>query len=132
MKLENGYKLIYEVVEDGVREFRASKTGIPAADDFVLMSNTIGVNKLVYEYNGRFYGTGEKSIPTYNEDGTPVDTALISDEAFAEVFIAKEPVEDEADGELDGSNENDPSNEGEDELPGLNTEMPEEVEGGDF
>lgn len=132
MKLENGYKLIYEVVEEGVREFRASKTGIPTADDFVLTSNTIGENKLVYEYNGKFYGTGEKSIPTYNEDGTPADIALISDEAFAEVFVAKEPVEDEADGELDGPNAKGPSNSGENELPGLNTEMPEEVEGGDF
>jgi hypothetical protein len=93
MKLENGYKLIYEVVKDGRREFRASQTGVPADNDYLLMSNEIGANKLVYEYKGKFYGTGDNAIPTYNENGIPVDTALISDEAFAEVFVAKEPVE---------------------------------------
>lgn len=95
MELKNGYKLIYEVVEDGVREFRASKTGVPAVGDYVITSNTIGVNKLIYEYKGNFYGTGDKFIPTYNEDGTPADTALISAEAFAEVFgeaTEEEPV----------------------------------------
>lgn len=86
MELKNGYKLVYEVVEGGVREFRASKTGVPAADDYVITSNTIGANKLIYEYKGNFYGTGDKFIPTYNEDGTPADEALISAEAFAEVF----------------------------------------------
>lgn len=94
MELKNGYKLVYEVVENGVREFRASKTGVPAADDYVITSNTIGANKLVYEYKGNFYGTGDKLIPTYNEDGTPADTSLISAEAFAEVF--GEAKEDEA------------------------------------
>lgn len=103
MKLENGYKLIYEVVKDGVREFRASKTGIPAEGDYPLTSNTIGANKLVYEYNGKLYGTGNKFIPTYDENGVPTDTALISDEAFAEVFIAKEP--EEAGNEPDATNE---------------------------
>ena len=96
MKLENGYKLIYEVIENGVREFRASKTGAPTADDFVITSNTIGANKLIYQYEGMFYGTGENFVPTYNEDGTPADEALISEEAYAEVFVAKtEEVETE-------------------------------------
>lgn len=90
MKLENGYKLIYEVIENGVREFRASQTGVPAEGDYVLMSKEIGANKLVYQYKNKFYGTGDKFIPTYNEDGTPADTLLITDEAFAEVFVAKE------------------------------------------
>ena len=89
MKLENGYKLIYEVVNDGVREFRASKTGVPTTSDYVITSNTIGANKLIYQYEGKFYGTGKNSVPTYNEDGTPADTILISEEAFAEVFVAK-------------------------------------------
>ena len=48
MKLENGYKLIYEVVKNGVREFRASKTGVPTAADFVLMSNTMILFYLLY------------------------------------------------------------------------------------
>jgi hypothetical protein len=87
MDLKNGYKLIYEVVKDGVREFRASKTGIPAEGDYLLTSNTIGANKLVYEYKGKLYGTGDKFVPTYGEDGVPTDTQLISDENFAEVFI---------------------------------------------
>lgn len=96
MKLENGYKLIYEVVDNGVREFRASKTGVPTDDDFVITSNTIGANKLIYQYEGKFYGTGDNFVPTYNEDGTPADDALITDEAFAEVFVAK-TVEEETD-----------------------------------
>ena len=57
MELKNGYKLIYEIVEEGVRMFKASKTGVPAADDYVITSNTIGANKLVYECKGNFYGT---------------------------------------------------------------------------
>lgn len=105
MKLENGYKLIYEVVTDGVREFRASKTGIPADGDFILTSNTIGANRLVYEYKGKLYGTGENLIPTYGEDGVPTDAQLISDEKFAEVFVAKEPTEDEAGDEPDALND---------------------------
>lgn len=89
MKLENGYKLIYEVIKDGVREFRASQTGVPTEDDYVLTSNKIGENRLIYQYENKFYGTGDKPIPTYNEDGTPADEVLISEEAFAEVFVAK-------------------------------------------
>lgn len=94
MELKNGYKLVYEVVENGVREFRASKTGVPAADDYVITSNTIGANKLIYEYKGNFYGTGDNFIPTYNENGTPADAALISAEAFAEVFGEPEEEQD--------------------------------------
>ena len=108
MKLENGYKLIYEVVKDGVREFRASKTGVPAADDFVLTSNTIGANRLVYEYKGKLYGTGDKFVPTYDEAGVPTDTQIIADDKFAEVFVAKESVEDEA-----GDDSNDEGNDDE-------------------
>lgn len=93
MELKNGYKLVYEVVENGVREFRASKTGVPAANDYVITSNAIGANKLIYEYKGNFYGTGDKFIPTYKEDGTPADAALISAEAFAEVFVEAEEEE---------------------------------------
>ena len=89
MKLENGYKLIYEVIENGTRSFKASKTGVPAENDYVLMTCEIGANKLVYENNGKFYGTGAKFVPTYNEDGTSADTQLITDEAYAEVFVAK-------------------------------------------
>lgn len=117
MKLENGYKLIYEVVKDGVREFRASKTGVPAADDFVLTSNTIGANRLVYEYKGKLYGTGDKFVPTYDEAGVPTDAQIIADDKFAEVFVAKEPVKDEAGDELDNPNDegNDDENNGEDD-----------------
>jgi len=120
MELKNGYKLIYEVVENGVRKFRASKTGVPAVDDYVITSNTIGTNKLVYEYKGNFYGTGDKFIPTYNEDGTPADTALISDEAFAEVFVeATEPVAASVEPEASEEPEKEPVAEPEikDEIP---------------
>lgn len=99
MKLENGYKLIYEVVEGGVRTFKASKACMPTADDYTIMSSTIGANKLVYEYAGKFYGTGDRLVPTYNEDGVPTDTQLITDEAYAEVFVAKEAIEEAPAGE---------------------------------
>jgi hypothetical protein len=79
------YRLVYE--KDGC--FYGSTTGIPADDDFVLTSNKIGANRLVYEYKGKLYGTGENLVPTYGEDGAPTDTQLISDEKFAEVFVAK-------------------------------------------
>jgi hypothetical protein len=95
MELKNGYKLVYEVVdtENGVREFRASKTGVPAADDLVIASNKIGTNKLIYEYEGNFYGTGDKAVPTYNENGTPADTCLTDSENFAKVFVDAEDVD---------------------------------------
>jgi hypothetical protein len=97
MELKNGYKLIYEETsadQSGKlhRDIKASQTGIPAVDDIILTSNVIGTHKLVYEYKGKLYGTGEKLVPTYKEDGTPADSALISDEAFAEVFGIKASV----------------------------------------
>jgi hypothetical protein len=93
MELKNGYKLIYEVVEedgDGkkVRSFKASKECFPTAEDITITSTAIGSNKLVYEYKGRFYGTGTNSVPTYNEDGTPADEPIKTiDDNFEKVFV---------------------------------------------
>lgn len=90
MELKNGYKLIYEVVVDGVRSFRASKTGAPVVDneelDIELFKTKIGEYKLVYEYKGNLYGATE-GIPAYDENGVPADVCLTDTENFRRVFV---------------------------------------------
>lgn len=61
MKLENGYKVIYEKAADGKRTFYASKSGV-FADAEVICEAEIGKFKLIYEKGGRFYGS-ETGIP---------------------------------------------------------------------
>lgn len=90
MELKNGYKLIYEVVVDGVRSFRASKTGAPVVGnedlDIELFSSKIGEYKLVYEYKGNLYGA-TAGVPTYDENGMPMDKCLTDTENFKRVFV---------------------------------------------
>ena len=61
MKLENGYKVIYEKAAAGKRTFYASKSGV-FADAEVICEAEIGKFKLIYEKGGRFYGS-ETGIP---------------------------------------------------------------------
>ena len=56
MNLQNGYKVIYEKIADGNRTFLASKTGL-FADAEVITEAKIGEYKLIYEKDGRFYGS---------------------------------------------------------------------------
>ena len=56
MNLQNGYKVIYEKAADGKRAFYASKTGL-FADAELIMEATIGEYKLIYEKDGKFYGS---------------------------------------------------------------------------
>ena len=65
MKLENGYKVIYEKAADGKRTFYASKTGV-FADAEVICEAEIGKYKLIYEKDGCFYGS-ETGIPGEND-----------------------------------------------------------------
>ena len=62
MKLQNGYKVLYAVAEDGVRSFYASATGKFEGADLITTA-TIGEFKLIYEKDGRIYGSAS-GIPT--------------------------------------------------------------------
>ena len=83
MNLQNGYKVIYEKAADGKRTFYASKTGF-FADAEVITEANIGEYKLIYEKDGRFYGS-TTGIPAKDD---------FCFEAFDKVF--KESVAGEA------------------------------------
>lgn len=69
MNLKNGYKVLYEVLDttDGTtkRVFKASKTN-NIADAETILSVDAGTYKLVYEKDGKFYGSVEK-VPTESD-----------------------------------------------------------------
>lgn len=65
MNLQNGYKVIYEKAADGKRTFYASKTGV-FADAEKIVEATIGEYKLIYEKDGKFYGSAS-GIPTADD-----------------------------------------------------------------
>ena len=82
MKLQNGYKVIYEKAADGKRTFYASKSGIFADADKIAEA-VIGQYKLIYEKAGKIYGS---------ESGVPADGDYYFAD-FAKVFeVAEEPV----------------------------------------
>jgi hypothetical protein len=58
MDLKNGYKVVYEKIADGKRTFYATKNVKcdPTVDD-VIVEATIGEYKLIYEKDGKFYGS---------------------------------------------------------------------------
>ena len=58
MILQNGYKVIYEKIADDTRTFYATKnvTCDPTVDT-KLVEAKIGEYKLIYEKDGRFYGS---------------------------------------------------------------------------
>lgn len=87
MKLQNGYKVVYEKAADGKRTFYASKTGVcdpkvdtKLGDTFV---DTDYAGKVIYEYKGSFYAS-KGSTPAYDENGVPTDDRL---SAFDTVFV---------------------------------------------
>lgn len=84
MKLENGYKVIYEKAADGKRTFYASKSGV-FADAEVICEAEIGKFKLIYEKGGRFYGS-ETGIPAEG------DYCFVD---FDKVFVKEEEVKEE-------------------------------------
>ena len=91
MNLQNGYKVIYAVAEDGKRTFYASKTGTFADATQIGDAVEIGKYKLIYEKNGKIY-CSETAVPNFSENGEPTDAAM---EVFDEVFVqSKAPVED--------------------------------------
>jgi hypothetical protein len=103
MKLENGYKVIYEVAADGKRAFYASKSiSYPNRDekgnivDFKMaeFEDKNYKGKVIYEYKGKFY-VSVKSLPSYDENGIPTDALLVNEANFNEVFKVKEEVKEE-------------------------------------
>lgn len=85
MKLQNGYKVIYEKAIDGKRTFYASKSNVyPTADDIELASfnDADYVGKVIYEHAGKFY-VSKGSLPKFNENGDPTDTVI---EGFEEIL----------------------------------------------
>lgn len=83
MNLQNDYKVLYEKVADGQRTFFASKSGTFADAEQIGEPIEIGKYKLVYEKNGKIYGS-ESGIPNFNKNGEPVDSAFNS---FDEIFV---------------------------------------------
>ena len=96
MDLQNGYKVIYEKIADGKRTFYATK-GVkcdPTVDDKIAEA-TIGEYKLIYEKDGRFYGS-VSGIPAEGDYCfTEFDKVFKVDEELEEpVTPASEPVEE--------------------------------------
>ncbi len=83
MNLQNDYKVLYaEVVENEdkkERVFKASTTGL-FADATEVARIEMDKYKLVYEKDGKFYGS-EKNVPTEKDDCF---------EAFDEIFVEAE------------------------------------------
>lgn len=79
MNLQNGYKKIYEKTADGTRTFYATKNAVcdPKVDDKIVEA-TIGEYKLIYEKDGKFYGS---------KTGIPTDTDTCF-KGFDKVFCA--------------------------------------------
>ena len=83
MNLQNGYKVLYAEAADGIRTFKASKTGA-FADAEVIAEVEIGKYKLIYEKDGGIFGSESGRV----EDGVRI-------EAFDTVFCCDHVDEDE-------------------------------------
>lgn len=115
MELKNGYKVIYDEAANGEHIFSASKTGV-FADAEELVKIAAGEYKLVYEKDGKLYGSAT-GIPA---DG---DTHL---SGFDKVIVADDEGE-EASTEPDAVNE-EPAADPIAEEPEVSSETPVEDE----
>ena len=66
MNLKNDYKVLYAEATDGVRTFKASKTGT-FSDAEVIAELEIGKYKLIYEKEGKIY-CSEAGVPSDDDD----------------------------------------------------------------
>lgn len=112
MNLQNNYKVLYAEAIEGNRVFKASETGF-YADAKEIASIEMNKYKLVYEKDGKFYGS-EENVPTDN------DTCF---DAFDQLFVEKEDSDTENEPEV-----TEPSDEPRDEEPKV--EEDESVENG--
>ena len=92
MNYKNGYKVVYEIAEDGKRTFYATKSNsYPTRDEAGNIVDTILASfndadfagKTIYEYAGEFY-VSTNALPEYNDDGTPKDSKI---EGFEQIFV---------------------------------------------
>jgi hypothetical protein len=110
MKLQNGYKVIYEKIADGERTFFADKmdgNGAKQLENTDGTPFTIGKYKLVFEKDGRIWGSETGKI----EDGVCFD-------AFDEVLVEgyEEEAQEPAPANVEPKNEEpDVNDEGDDE-----------------
>lgn len=83
MEYKNGYKVVYEVAENGERTFYATKSNeYPPRDEAgKIIENEMNAKlatfkdidfreKTIYEYKGKLYKSAGR-FPAYNEDGEP-------------------------------------------------------------
>jgi len=130
MDLKNGYKVIYEIIENRedagkTRVFKASKTG-KLIDAETIAEAKIGEYKLIYEKDGSFYGsvTGIPSEEDYCF--TEFDT-IFKEEAVEEV----EPDSIDTEGEVDNTQTPEDTETGSDEEEtNSNSELEDESETG--
>lgn len=115
MNLQNGYKVIYEKAADGKRTFYASKTGF-FADAEVITEANIGEYKLIYEKDGRFYGSttgipaeddfcfeafdkvfkeGATSEATTVVEEVPTEEPVVEEDEVAEEVVEEDEIEDD-------------------------------------
>ena len=92
MNLKNGYKALYEIIEDRgdsgkYRIFKASKSGTFTDTEKAptLLEAKIGTYKLVYEKDGKIYGS-TTSIPNITESSVNTDFCFSDEPGFDEVF----------------------------------------------
>ena len=83
MNLQNGYKVIYAEAADGIRTFKASKTGL-FADAEIIAEIEMGKYKLIYEKNSKIY-CSETGVPSDNDQCLKdFDKAFVVDEPAIE------------------------------------------------
>ena len=115
MKLQNGYKVIYEKIADGTRAFFADKLD---GTDAVKIGNTtfkVGEYKLVFEKDGGIFGSKTGAV----EDGTRIT-------AFDDVFVAEDDAEPMMANLDDGDEQPAASGEGDDDLGDIDEDEIEE------
>lgn len=87
MKLQNGYKVVYEKAEGGIRTFYGSLTGEcnPNVDfKIAIFKDADYVGKKIYMHNGRFYAVDEKAAAFVNEEPAGECITEASDEVLVE------------------------------------------------
>ena len=109
MNLKNGYKTLFEVIEDSQRVFLASKTNL-FIDAEEIARFDIGTYKVVYQRGAEFFGI----------DAEGVETKLV---AFDKIFI-----EDEEEVDVAEVTESDPATVDEPIMPAAEPELPSEDE----
>jgi hypothetical protein len=92
MNLQNGYKVIYAEAANGIRTFKASKSGL-FADAEVIAELEIGKYKLIYEKNGKIY-CSESGIPAENDQPTNAFDKVFAEDESADDTDVEEPVQE--------------------------------------